>query len=158
AKAGLRSGDEIKAVNGAVVVSQRDVVFDLLDAMSSRGDASLSVRGSDGSSRVANLNVPDSAQRVKLTEPAELFRGLGFEVWLPPAPAVLGNVVPDGPAARAGLKNGDHIVSIQGEPVKDFRDIVSRVGAHPGETIDITYSRAGVDHTVSVNVANEPGE
>jgi len=27
AKAGLRSGDEIKAVNGAPVVGQKDVVF-----------------------------------------------------------------------------------------------------------------------------------
>src|SRR5215469_7648924 len=63
AKAGLRSGDEIKSVNGAPVVGQRDVVFDLLDAMSSRGDAALSVRGSDGRQRVADLTVPDSAQR-----------------------------------------------------------------------------------------------
>src|SRR6185312_9770760 len=77
AKAGLRSGDEIQAVNGAPVVGQRDVVFDLLDAMSSRGDAALSVRGSDGRTRVADLSVPDSSERVKLTEPSELLRGLG---------------------------------------------------------------------------------
>jgi regulator of sigma E protease len=158
ARAGLRSGDEIKAINGASVVSQRDVVFDLLDAMSSRGDAALSVRGSDGRARVADLAVPDSAQRVKLTEPAELFRGLGFEFWLPPAPAVLGTVIADGPAARAGLKSGDRIVAIQGEPVKDFRDIVGRIGSRPGETLDITYRRAGADHTITVNVANEQGE
>src|SRR6267142_1045826 len=61
AHAGLRSGDEIKAINGEPVAGQRDVVFDLLDAMSSRGDAALSVRGADGGSRVATLSVPDSA-------------------------------------------------------------------------------------------------
>jgi regulator of sigma E protease len=158
AKAGLRSGDEIKAVNGAPVVGQRDVVFDLLDAMSSRGDAALSVRGSDGKTRVADLSVPDSSERVKLTEPSELLRGLGFEFWLPPVPADLGNVLPDGPAARAGLKTGDKILSIQGQPVKDFRDIVNLIGSHPGETLDITYRRGDVEHTVSVNVANEQGE
>jgi regulator of sigma E protease len=158
AKAGLRSGDEIKSVNGVAVVGQRDVVFDLLDAMSSRGDAALSVRGSDGSTRVATLTVADSAQRVKLTEPSELFRGLGFDFWLPPAPAVLGNVLADGPAARAGLKSGDRIVAIQGEPVKTFRDIVGRIGSRPGETLDITYRRAGADHTIAVSVANEQGE
>ena len=158
AKAGLRSGDEIKSVNGAPVQGQRDVVFDLLDAMSSRGDAALAVRGSDGRDRVADLTVPDSSQRVKLTEPSELLRGLGFEFWLPPIPAVLGTVLPDGPAARAGLKTGDKIVAIQGEPVKDFRDIVNRIGSRPGETLDITYRRADAQHTVSVNVANEQGE
>jgi len=158
AKAGLRSGDEIKAINGVDVVSQRDVVFDLLDAMSSRGDAALSVRGSDGRMRVADLNVPDSAQRVRLTEPSELFRGLGFEFWLPPAPAVLGNVIEGGPADHAGLKTGDRIVAIGGVAVNDFRDIVNKIGAHPGETLDITYRRAGVDHTIPVDVASEQGE
>jgi regulator of sigma E protease len=158
AKAGLRSGDEIKAVNGATVESQRDVVFDLLDAMSSRGDAALSVRGGDGRMRVAALSVPDSAQRVRLTEPSELFRGLGFEFWLPPAPAVLGNVVEGGPADHAGLKTGDRIVAIQGVAVKDFRDIVNKIGSHPGETVDITYRRAGVDHTIAVDVSSEPGD
>ena len=158
AKAGLRSGDEIKAVNGVDVLSQRDVVFDLLDAMSSKGDAALSVRGSDGRMRVADLNVPDSAQRVRLTEPSELFRGLGFEFWLPSAPAILGNVIQGGPADRAGLKSGDRIVAIGGVAVKDFHDIINKIGAHPGETVDITYRRAGVDHTIPVDVASEPGE
>ena len=34
ASAGLRAGDEIRLVNGAAVAGQRDVVFELLDAMS----------------------------------------------------------------------------------------------------------------------------
>ena len=155
ARAGLRSGDEIKAVNGDPVVGQRDVVFDLLDAMSSRGDAALTVRGSDGSSRVATLSVPDSAQRVRLTEPSELFHGLGFEFWLPPLPAVIGSVISDGPAGRAGLKSGDRIIAIQGRAVKDWRDLVERIGSHPDETLDITYRRDGVDHTVPVRVTSE---
>ena len=157
AHAGLRSGDEIKAINGVPVAGQRDVVFDLLDAMSSRPDAALTVRGSDGRTRVATLSVPDGAQRVRLTEPAELFRGLGFDFWSPPVPAVLGNVMPDGPAARAGLKPGDQIIAIQGVPVKDFRDIVARIGSRPGDTLEITYRRGGVEHTVPVRVASEEG-
>src|SRR6202007_2219408 len=55
ARGGLRSGDEIRAINGAPVTGQRDVVFDLLDAMSSRGQALLTVRGSAGETRQANL-------------------------------------------------------------------------------------------------------
>jgi regulator of sigma E protease len=158
AKAGLRSGDEIKSINGSPVVGQRDVFFDLLDAMSSRGDAALVVRGTDGRTREADISVPDSAERVKLTEPPELFRGLGFEFWLPPVPAVVGTVMENSPAAHAGLQPGDRIVAIQGVPVKDFREVVDRVGSHPDETLDITYSRAGDDHTVSVKVASEEAD
>jgi regulator of sigma E protease len=157
AQAGLRKGDQIQAVNGAPVVGQRDVVFDLLDAMSSQGNAALSVRGSDGGSRVATLSVPDSAQRVRLTEPSELFKGLGFEFWLPPVPPVLGVVDSDGPAAHAGLKAGDRIVSIGGTPTADFNDVVKRIKPHPGESFDLTYSREGMEHTVAVRVASEDG-
>jgi regulator of sigma E protease len=154
-RAGLHSGDEIKAVNGAPVAAQRDVMFDLLDAMSSGGNATLTVRGSDGRTRAVTLSVPDSAQRVRLTEVSELFRGLGFEFWVPPVPPVIGTVVPDGPAARAGLQPGDRIIAIQGRAVKDFRDVADQISAHPGDTLDITYRRGGVDHTVPVRVASE---
>src|SRR6266478_4027623 len=139
AAAGLHSGDEIRAVHGAAVSGQRDVVFGLLDAMSSRGEADLSVRGSGGELRGAKLSVPYAAQRRRLTYPAYLFLGLGFQFWTPPLPAVLGQVMPDGPAARAGLKAGDQIVAIEGAPVRDFREIVARISAHPGETLAITY-------------------
>ena len=50
ASAGLRSGDEIRAINGTAVGGVRDLVFGLLDAMSSRGQVTLGVRGSDGDS------------------------------------------------------------------------------------------------------------
>src|SRR3569833_1909875 len=92
AHAGLRTGDEIVAVNGATVAGQRDVVFDLLDAVSSGGVANLTVRGKDGASRPANLNVPTREERVRLTEPAALMHGLGFDFKIPPMPAVLVSV------------------------------------------------------------------
>jgi regulator of sigma E protease len=155
AHGGLHSGDEILSINGAPVIGQRDVMFDLLDAVSSRGEASLVVRGKDGATRPANLNVPDREERVRLTEPAALLRGLGFEFWLPPLPAVLGEVSADGPAARAGLKTGDQITAINGEPVSDFRQIVTRVSARPGDTLSFTYRRGGVERTIRIPVASD---
>jgi len=155
AHAGLRSGDEILSINGAPVVGQRDVMFDLLDAVSSRGEAAMAVRGKDGATRTANLNIPDREERVRLTEPSALLHGLGFEFWLPPVPAVLGRVDPDGPAARAGLQNGDQVTAIDGKPISDFRDIQSIVNAHPGEMLNITFQRDGSEHRARVQVASE---
>jgi regulator of sigma E protease len=155
AAAGLRSGDEIRALNGTAVAGERDVVFGLLDAMSSRGEADLTVRGSSGEMRSARLSVPDAEQRRRLTEPAELFRGLGFQFWTPPLPAVLGQVIPDGPAARAGLRAGDVVEAIDGTPVHDFREIVALISAHPGERVTIDYSRGGAPHRVQLEVQSE---
>jgi regulator of sigma E protease len=155
ARGGLKSGDEIRAINGAPVTGQRDVVFDLLDAMSARGQAVLTVRGSAGETRQANLSVADAGERRRLTEPAELFRGLGFQFWTPPVPPVLGPVTPDGPAARAGLAAGDRVVAIDGVPMNDFRQIVEYISARPGERINIDYRRGSATHSAEVAVASE---
>jgi len=115
------------AVNGSAVQGMRDVAFDLLDAMSARGEADLEVRGRDGAAREARLVVADAEARRHLTEPSELLRGLGFQFW-PPVPAVLGQVVADGPAARAGLAAGDEIVSVDGAPRYNWRVSTARRG------------------------------
>src|SRR6059058_6153382 len=148
AAAGLRPGDEIRAVNGAAVAGERDVVFGLLDAMSSRGEADLAVRASSGELRSARLRVPDAEQRRRLTEPAELFRGLGFTFWTPPLPPVLGQVMPDGPAARAGLRAGDLIKAIDGTSVHDFREIVALISA--------TISRKSCTEVPSIALMRSP--
>jgi regulator of sigma E protease len=155
AHAGLRTGDEILAVNGATVAGQRDVVFDLLDAISSGGVANLTVRDNAGATRAANLNVPTREERVRLTEPAALMHGLGFEFKIPPMPAILGTITAGGPAAKAGLKAGDRITAINGERIADFRDIVARVSTHPGETLTFDYVRDGATHTVRIPVASD---
>jgi regulator of sigma E protease len=151
AQAGLHSGDDIRAINGTAVSSQRDVLFGLLDAMSARGEADLNVRGAEGAAREAILRVPDVAQRRHLTEPAELMRGLGFEFWTPP-PGIIGQVTPGGAAERAGLRAGDRITAIDAAPVKSFEDIVHRVQARAGERVSVTYSRAGAEHTTQLTI------
>jgi regulator of sigma E protease len=153
--AGLRSGDEIRAINGAPVAGERDVVFGLLDAMSSRGQVTLGVRGIKGDTRAAVLKVPDPAERRRLTEPSELFRGLGFQFWTPPVPAVLGKVTPDGPAARAGLVTGDRIVAIDGVAMHDFHDLVNYISARPGVRVSIGVLRGGVASRVQLQVASD---
>jgi regulator of sigma E protease len=154
ARAGLKSGDEIRALNGTPVSGMRDVVFGLLDAMSSRGEADLSVVSAGGPPHEARLLVADPDARRRLTEPAELLLGLGFEFW-PPMPAVIGKVEAGGPAARAGLASGDRVLAIDGAPVANFHDIIATVNAHPGERLTLDYSRAGASATTSVEVASD---
>jgi regulator of sigma E protease len=154
ARAGLKSGDEIRAINGEPVSGLRDVVFGLLDAMSTRGEADLSVVNAGTAPHEARLVVDDPEARRRLTEPAELLFGLGFEFW-PPVPAVIGKVTAGGPAARAGLAAGDRVLAIDGTPVANFHDIIALVNGHPGERITLDYSRAGAAATASLQVASD---
>jgi regulator of sigma E protease len=150
AQAGLRSGDDIVAINGARVSEQRDVVFGLLDAMSSRGDANLTVRGSNGDVRQIPLEVQNATLRRHMT--VDPLTGLGFQFWEPPIPAVLHQVVRGGPAARAGLQEGDRVLSVDGQAVKNWDDLVAQITPHPGGTVSLTYARDGATHTVQVEL------
>jgi regulator of sigma E protease len=154
-RAGLKAGDEIVAINSRPVNSQRDIVLDLLDAISSSAPITLSVRAADDSARTATLDVPQAAERRRLTEPAALINGLGLRFYEPPIPAVLGVVEPNGPAARAGLHAGDQILAVNGEPVRDFLELQSRVQAHPGEDVLIRYRRDQTETGVRVPTLTE---
>jgi regulator of sigma E protease len=155
ARGGVRSGDQILAVNQRPTREQRDVVFDLLDAVSSGSDVALTLRDKAGDTRTATLHISSPEERRKLTDPsASMFKGLGFQFWEPSVPAVLRAVEPGGPAAAAGLKTGDQILAIDAHPV-DLAAFQSRIEESLGRTILIRYRRAGVENSARVVVGSD---
>ncbi|HZH99472.1 MAG TPA: M50 family metallopeptidase [Fimbriimonadaceae bacterium] len=56
---------------------------------------------------------------------------------------VIGAIAPDGPAAKAGLKLGDRIVTLNGQPIDHFYQVISIVRENPGKQIPVTYTREG---------------
>jgi regulator of sigma E protease len=147
-RAGLHSGDEIVAINSKPVSAQSDVQIDLLDALSSSGPVTVTVRSADGSRRTAELSIPSAAQRRQLTEPTAMNAGLGLAFYEPPIAPVISTVEANGPAARAGLEPGDRIVAVDGQTLQDFQQFQQFVQAHPGEHISVRYQRRGVEATV----------
>jgi regulator of sigma E protease len=153
ARAGVRSGDEIVGVNNHAVDSQREVWLELLDGVTQRGPLTLRLRDSSGAERLAQLEFASAAERRSMSDPATGLGGVGLRFAELPIPPVIGAVTADGPAARAGLKPGDEILSVNGEPVRDFLGLVALVRAHPDETIAVQYRRDGREATTRVAVA-----
>ncbi len=155
AHAGMASGDEIVAMDGAPVPGQMDVLLGLLDRMSGAGRTRLTLRTAAGTTREVSLEVADPVQRRKLTEPQNLLRGLGFDFWSPPVPAVLASVATDGPAARAGLATGDRILAVNGTAVADFNALSQRITSAPGEELELTVRRGAAERSVRVTVGTQ---
>ena len=67
--------------------------------------------------------------------------------------ALVGDVIPDGPAAKGGVKRGDVIVMFDGQQVKDMEDLPKIVAAtRPNSVVDVEVIRDGSRMTLSVSV------
>ena len=65
--------------------------------------------------------------------------------------ARIGEVMPDTPAARAGFKQGDLIVAIDGRKVESFNDVLRVVSASPEQEMVFTVDRGGAKLDVKVD-------
>ena len=65
---------------------------------------------------------------------------------------LLGTVLPESPAALAGIQSGDRIMSIGGTPTEHFDELRTVVEEKPGQTLDVVIEREGETQTLSVEV------
>ncbi len=75
----------------------------------------------------------------------------GTDVRIDGAPA------PDTPLYRAGLDNGDQIVSLGGTVITSDADAAAALGRYkPGQTADITYRQRGLDRRATLTFLADP--
>ncbi len=140
AAAGLQRGDEIVRVGDRNVDDVEDLQIALIRRFSGDGLVPLTVKRA-GSEKSVVLRVTED--RVAMTEPGRLMPGLGFELATWSAKTVIQDAPPDSAGARAGLRPGDRILSVDGQPVVNMMDFQSMVSSAPGRDISIEVERGG---------------
>lgn len=71
--------------------------------------------------------------------------------------AVIGEVIANTAAAKAGLQTGDRVTAINGNPTPDFFVLISYLQAvSPGETVMLTIQRGDQQLEVSVTLGERP--
>ncbi|HET8629813.1 MAG TPA: S41 family peptidase, partial [Thermomicrobiales bacterium] len=75
----------------------------------------------------------------------EQYGGIGVSIRAQARPAVVGQVFPDTPAARAGLRPGDAILAVDGGDVRDLPadQISTLIRGEPGTAVTLTIRRPG---------------
>lgn len=72
--------------------------------------------------------------------------------------ALIGEIVPDGPAAQGGLKEGDVVTSFDGQKIADSRQLKLTVAeTKPDSTVPVEILRNGEPQTLQIKVKRLPG-
>jgi len=140
AVAGLQRGDQIVRVGERSVGDTEELQIALIRQFSDDGVIPLRVRR-DGSERSLMLRVGDD--RRAMTEPGKLLPGLGFDLSTWNADTLVHEAPPGSAGARAGLRAGDRLLALDGQPVANSAEFVSMVNAAPGRDISIEVERGG---------------
>lgn len=130
-QAGLRAGDWVRSVRAGEagewteLHSMADLRWQATRAAMNRQDLELEVTARDGRER-RSLTLPLAG-----FDPREVDSGFLRRVGLAGSfsEPVLGEVVADGPAAKAGLQRGDRVLAIDGRPVVEALAVVEAVRA-----------------------------
>jgi regulator of sigma E protease len=150
-QAGLRGGELITTINGEEIPSWSDLRWKLMqlaiDGESARVDVRRDNPGSSGGQLLDSVKLPlDSLQASDLE--GDFLGKLGLDVARPPA--VLGKIVENGPADRAGLRQGDRIMDVNGKPIMDGLEFVTLVRQSPGKPLQLRGQRGEQEFDVTV--------
>jgi serine protease Do len=73
--------------------------------------------------------------------------------------AIVDEVKPDSPAAKAGLESGDAVTGVNGVSIKDARELTRTIGAAvPNSTVKLDILRNGQAKTLEVALGQMPSE
>ena len=143
ARAGLKAGDVITAIDGSRVVHFRDVErlieaagTNLITVTAERAGKTIAVDVTPRmSEKPAELGV-----RVKVAE-------IGIKRYVP---TLVGNVPAEFPAAKAGIKVGDRITAVDGVAVDSYDDLVAIIFKSADKQLRLSVERAGTTLQISV--------
>jgi regulator of sigma E protease len=129
ASAGLQIGDEILRINSVPINNWNDV-----------RDLYISNLGND-----IVFEVNRDGEVTKITLGKEILSKKSAEQLdiAPTLPARVGAVLPGSPADQAGLKNGDKILSIEGQPVSNWDEMTEIIRGNAENQLDFVIERDG---------------
>jgi regulator of sigma E protease len=136
ARAGLHEGDQIVSLDGEATPTWAQLRTGLLDRALAHGNVVVQVRSHEGLERQTTLDLT----QVRV-DPEKLFDDIGLDQFQPILPPVLGQIVANSAAQKAGLKTGDTVLTVDDESIASFQQLKAVVSARPDKRVRIDYER-----------------
>ena len=138
-RAGLPLGHEFISIAGRETDGWQAVGLAIVSAAGESEPLEIRMaRPGDSTSRVYRLDV--SGLDGELNDP---LGQLGIEPYAPPIDPIVGGLSETGPAKAAGMQQGDRIVSIDGQVISGWMELVDAVRASEGRALAFGIDRSG---------------
>ena len=145
ADAGLMAGDRIVSVNGAPLQSWNQLRLKLIDASLGGEIVTLMV---DRAGTLQPIRMGTRGAMSSEPPDRDPLHVLGLA--LAPGEVLISSVIAGEAAMVAGLRAGDRVLAVDGEPVKRARELIERVRESAGRTLVMTVERGADEITVRV--------
>ncbi|MCG6540274.1 RIP metalloprotease RseP [Pseudomonas sp. KSR10] len=139
-RAGLAAGQEIVGINGKPTSGWAEVNLQLIRRLGESGSLEILVRTDGDRTRRLQLELNDWLKGVEEPDP---IGSLGIRPWRPEIAPVVAQLDPEGPAQAAGVRLGDRLVSLDGEPLNEWQQVIDRVKPLAGRSVQLEVERDG---------------
>jgi regulator of sigma E protease len=147
AAAGFHEHETVLDINGEPVSTWQDVHLELLSLALQGGEARIGGRSAQGEVLQHQLDL-------KTLTPGDLegdfMSKLGLQLYQPVVLPIIGKLVENSVAQRAGLQTGDRIVRANGHDIARWEELVEAVRSHPGSSLRLDVERAGHQLTLDI--------
>lgn len=151
AEAGFQPGDEFVSVADRITTTWETVVYGLLTESASGDDLVVKVLVADGYEEERQL---PGGQLIELAENGRLLERIGLTPKRPQVPPVIDQLAPGEAAEQAGIQSGDRILSINGESLEIWDELVEAIKKLPGKPATLEIERQGVVETIGLIVGS----
>lgn len=131
AQASLTSGEVIQKINGKTVKTWQETRWILLEE--SLENKSVEIETINKNNELFQHTL--SFASVNNDSEIDVLKKIGLEEYRPTIPAVIGEILPDSTAEKAGFKAEDKILSIDGVTITDWQQVVNIVKTSPDKKL-----------------------
>ena len=147
-QAGLRDGQEIVQVEQRGTKTWETVIQTIIGTVLYQDQIALRIRDKEAGTH--NLVLDMSAVPVDELTRGGFFESIGFQPSRPEIAPIVGRIERGAPAEKAGLADGDLVVSANGEAIRDWAHWVDFIRAHPEQALAVTVRRDNVDLSLTL--------